>query len=208
MTKSPSWTQLKDASHADLLAMEEADRAFSAALPQRVLDHLQGLSIRGGDSAIPVDRLTHCAQTATRAHRDNRDHEYVVCCLLHDIGDLLSPYTHSEIAAMILEPFVCEANHFMLKHHAVFQGYYFFERIGFDPNARDRFKDSEHYAHAVVFSEYDQASFDPEYDTLPLEFFSPMVWQILSQTPKWAAPRAGMTSAEISGLLSIDSVPQ
>jgi hypothetical protein len=40
-----------------------------------------------------VDRLTHSLQTASRAWRDGRDEEYVVCALLHDIGDTLAPTT-------------------------------------------------------------------------------------------------------------------
>lgn len=98
----PTWTQLSGASREDHLAHEEADRAFAAALPERVLEHLTGLRSRGVDSALPVDRLTHSLQTATRAHRDGRDEEYVVCCLLHDIGDLLSPYRHAQLATLIL----------------------------------------------------------------------------------------------------------
>ena len=198
----PTWTQLSDATKEDHLAHEEADRTFAALLPDRVLEHLEGLRARGTHSALPVDRLTHCLQTATRAHRDGRDEEYVVCCLLHDIGDLLSPYNHAEIAALILEPFVSDANLFMVRHHGIFQGYHFWHHLGFDRNARDRFKDDEHYQHAVEFSEYDQASFDPQYDTLPLEYFVPMVRRVLSRPPKWAqGEERRMTASEVKGLL-------
>ncbi len=199
--KQPTWTQFTDATREDLLAHEEADREFTAALPDRVLEHLKGLSGRGSNSALPVDRLTHCLQTATRAQRDGKDEEYVVCCLLHDIGDLLSPYRHAEIAALVLEPFVSDANHFMVRQHQVFQGYHYFDKLGFDRNARDKFRDHPHYKHAVQFSKYDQASFDPNYDTLPLEYFAPMVQRVLSRPPKWAnEDDAGTTSSEIRGL--------
>src|SRR5207248_11802337 len=72
------------------------------ALPisDRVLSHL---ALLGGDSGgFAVDRLTHSLQTATRAYRAGRDDEYVVCALLHDIGDTLAPANHPEIAASIL----------------------------------------------------------------------------------------------------------
>lgn len=198
----PNWTQLRDATREDHLAHEEADSAFAASLPERVLEHLEGLRARGIDSALPVDRLTHCLQTATRAHRDGCDEEYVVCCLLHDIGDLLSPYNHAEIAALILEPFVSDANLFMVRHHGIFQGYHFWHHLGFDRNARDRFKDDPHYQHAVEFSEYDQASFDANYETLPLEFFAPMVRRVLSRPPNWAQnDECRMTASEVRGLL-------
>ncbi len=196
----PVWKRLSEATREDHLAHEEADRAFAAALPERVLRHLAGLQGRGTDSALPVDRLTHSLQVATRAHRDGRDEEYVVCCLLHDVGDLLSPYRHAELAALILEPFVSEANLFMVRHHAIFQGYHFWHHLGFDRDARARFKDHPHYAHAVAFSEYDEASFDPEYDTLPLDYFEPMVRRLLSRPPTWAKDdEHRMTTSEIRG---------
>ncbi len=202
-TDRATWTQMRDATRDNLLAHEEADREFAAELPSRVIEHLKGLGARGNDSGLAVDRLTHCLQTATRAHRDGQDEEYVACCLLHDVGDLLSPYKHAEIAALVLQPFVSEANLFMVRQHAIFQGHHFFDKLGFDRNARDRFKDSPYYEHAVQFSEYDQASFDPDYDTLPLEFFEPMVERVLSRPPKWArGDEPGMTSREIRGLLA------
>jgi predicted HD phosphohydrolase len=203
MASKPTWTSLSEATKADHLAHEEADRAFAAALPDRVLEHLQGLESRGVASGLPVDRLIHSLQTATRAHRDGRDEEYVVCCLLHDMGDLLAPYKHAELATLILEPFVSEANLFMVREHAIFQGYHFWHQLGFDRNARDKFKDHPHYQHAVEFSEYDQASFDPDYDTKPLEFFEPMVQRLLSRPPKWAREDGHrMTASEIKGLIS------
>lgn len=87
---------------------------------------MKHLTLLDGDfGGFPVDRLTHCLQSATLAHKDGKDEEYVVCCLLHDIGDTLGTYNHADIAASILQPFVSEQNHWMIKHHAIFQGYYF-----------------------------------------------------------------------------------
>lgn len=62
---------------------------------------------------FPIDRLTHCTQTATWALQNGEDEEYVVCALLHDIGDTLGSYNHPEAAAVILQPFVSEANYWM-----------------------------------------------------------------------------------------------
>ena len=67
-------------------------RAFAKGLPDRVLDHLRLLD--GDFGGFPVDRLEHSLQTATRAHRDGRDEQYVVMALLHDIGDTLGSYNH------------------------------------------------------------------------------------------------------------------
>ena len=113
-----------------------------------------------------MDRLTHCLQTATRAHRDGRDEEYVVCALLHDIGDTLGAYNHPDIGAAIVKPFVSEANHWMVEKHGIFQGYYFFHYLGMDRNMRDAFKGHPHFQHTAEFCQkYDQPAFDADYDT-------------------------------------------
>lgn len=155
-------------------------KAFNKGLAKRVIDHLRLLD--GDFGGYPVDRLEHSLQTATRAHRDGRDEEYVVCALLHDIGDTLGSYNHPDIAAAILKPFVSEANLWMVANHGAFQGYYFFDYIGLDKNLREKFKDSPHYEYCAQFCHlYDQAAFDPDYDSEPLEFFVPMVERVFSK---------------------------
>lgn len=103
-------------------------------LPARILAHLRLL---GGDhGGFAVDRLTHCLQTATRAHRANKDDEYVLCALVHDIGDTLGSFNHADVASAVLKPFVSERNHWMVSNHDVFQGYYFFHHLGLDQDMR------------------------------------------------------------------------
>jgi predicted HD phosphohydrolase len=115
-------------------------------------------------------------QTATRAERAGRDDEYVLCALLHDIGDNLAPYNHPSIAAGILKPFVSEANHWMVLHHGIFQGYYFWHHIGGDRDARDEFRDSPYYDLTEEFCAlYDQTAFDASYVSEPLEHFEPLI---------------------------------
>ena len=158
-------------------------KSFNKGLAKRVTDHLRLLD--GDFGGFPVDRLEHSLQTATRAHRDGRDEEYVVCALLHDIGDTLGSYNHPDVAAAILKPFVSEANHWMVANHGAFQGYYFFHHLGLDRNMRDAFKDNPHYQYTAEFChKYDQAAFDPEYKSEPLEFFIPMVERVFSAPKK------------------------
>ncbi|MBI1392910.1 MAG: phosphohydrolase [Alphaproteobacteria bacterium] len=150
---------------------------FAAEGGKRVLDHLKML--KGDAGGFPVDRLTHSLQTATRAHRDGRDDEYVVCALLHDIGDLLGAYNHPDVAAAIVKPFVSERNHWMVEKHGIFQGYYFFHHLGMDRDMREQFRGHPHFEYTAEFCEkYDQAAFDPAYDTMPLEAFEPMVMEL------------------------------
>jgi predicted HD phosphohydrolase len=155
---------------------------LAAGLPDRVLAHLRQL---GGDyGGFAVDRLEHSLQTATRAHRANRDDEYVFCALIHDIGDLLGPLNHADVAAAVVKPFVSEQNHWMVEKHAIFQGYYFFHHLGLDPDMREQFRGHEWFDYTAEFChEYDQPAFDSGYDTLPLEHFEPLVRQVMT-SPK------------------------
>jgi predicted HD phosphohydrolase len=189
------FTALKDCTASDMAIIFRSAEAFSAGLADRVLAHLRLLN--GDFGGFPVDRLEHCLQTATRAERAGMDEEYVVCALLHDIGDTLGPYNHPEIAAAILRPFVSEAHHWMVLHHAVFQGYYYLQHAGLDRNVRDRYRASPHFDLTVDFCErFDQAAFDPGYRSAPLEAFVPMVRRVLSRprTNTYHAP-AGVGSA-------------
>ncbi|RJG06046.1 phosphohydrolase [Noviherbaspirillum cavernae] len=155
-------------------------KPYAQALPDRVLAHLRLLE--GDCGGFAVDRLTHSLQTATRAHRDGRDDEYVICALLHDIGDTLGSYNHPDIAAAILKPFVSEENYVMVEKHGIFQGYYFFHYLGMDRNLRDQFSGQKLYDTTLEFCEkYDAPAFDPAYDTLPLEFFEPMLRRVMAQ---------------------------
>src|SRR5215468_4789535 len=147
---------------------------FASGLPDRVLKHLALLD--GDYGGFPVDRLTHSLQTATLAHADGRDEEYVVCALLHDIGDTLGSFNHADIAAAVLKPFVSEANLWMVEKHGIFQGYFFFHHLGMDRNMRDQFRGHPYYERTEEFcAKYDGPAFNPRGEVLPLSFFEPMV---------------------------------
>lgn len=171
---------MEEGTAEDWKIIGQAFGGFAKELPDRVITHLQLLE--GDCGGFPVDRLTHCLQTATLAHRDGQDEEYVVCALLHDIGDTLGPYNHADVGAALLEPFVSEENHWMVKHHAIFQGYYFFEHLGLDPDLREKYRDHPCFDRTVEFcAKYDAAAFDPEQETLPLSFFEPMLRLVMAK---------------------------
>ena len=175
-----TFTTMADSTAGDWQTILKHFVPHARSLPDRVLAHLKLLD--GDFGGFPVDRLTHCLQTATRAWRDGRDEEYVVCALLHDIGDTLGSYNHADIAAAILKPFVSEANHWMVAHHGIFQGYYFFHHLGLNRNMREAFRDSPYFAQTEEFcAKYDSPSFDRAAETLPLSHFEPMVRRVLGQ---------------------------
>jgi predicted HD phosphohydrolase len=175
-----SFTQMTDAKPEEWVIVGAHAVAFNKTLPDRVLAHLRLL--RDDFGGYAVDRLEHCLQTATRAHRDGRDEEYVVCALIHDIGDTLASFNHPDVAVAILKPFVSEQNLWMVEQHAIFQGYYFFEHLGLDRDMRERFRDHPWFEYTAEFCEkYDQNSFDPKYESMPLETFEPMLRNVMSR---------------------------
>ncbi len=149
-------------------------------LPERLIAHLNLL--RGDYGGFPVDRLEHCLQTATRAFQAGREEEYVACALLHDIGDTLGPHNHAEIAAVIVEPYVSPENHWIVEHHAIFQGYYFFHYLGLDRDLREQFRGHPHFEKTEEFCRlFDQVAFDPNFKSMPLEAFEPILQRVFSQ---------------------------
>ncbi len=153
---------------------------FMAVLPDRILQHMQLLS--GDYGGFPIDRLQHCLQTAELAAEAGENDEFVVCALLHDMGDTLGSYNHADVGAAILQPFVSEANHWMVKHHAIFQGYNFFHHLGMDRNMHEKFIDSEHYEHTKRFvAKYDNPAFDASKPKLDLEIFAPLVKSVMAK---------------------------
>jgi len=175
-----TFTHMKDGKAEDWQIIASSFGEFAKGLPERILTHLKLLE--GDFGGFPVDRLTHCLQTATLAHRDGKDDEYVVCALLHDIGDTLGSYNHADVAAVLLEPFVSEANHWMVKHHAIFQGYFFFHYLGLDRDMREQYRDHPHFEQTIEFvHKYDSPAFNPEAETLPLSYFEPMVRQVFAR---------------------------
>ena len=171
---------MKDGTVEDWAIIGGEAAKHAKGLSARLQQHLTLL--QGDCGGFPVDRLTHCLQTATLAHKDGKDEEYVVCALLHDIGDTLGPANHADVAAVLLEPYVSEANHWMVKHHAIFQGYYFFHYLGLDRNLRDQFKDHPHYERTLEFIEkYDAPAFDPDAECFELSFFEPMMERVFKE---------------------------
>ena len=174
-----SFKTMTDSTKEDWQIIMKEQVAFMGGLPDRILTHLELLDQDYG--GFPIDRLQHCLQTAELAAEAGEDDEYVVCALLHDIGDTLGSTNHADVAAAILQPFISDANHWMIKHHAIFQGYNFFHYVGLDRNMRDQFIESEYYQRTAKFiSRYDDPAFDASKPQLSLSLFEDQVKKVLS----------------------------
>jgi predicted HD phosphohydrolase len=174
-----SFTRMADGTQSDYELLRRLEREHCEGLPDRLIRAVDALTDSLG--GYQVTRYEHSLQTASRALRDGRDEEYVVMALVHDIGDDLAPHSHSEMIGAVLRPFVRPEVHWIAKHHGVFQLYYYGHHVGADRNARDRYRDSPWFDACAEFCElYDQVSFDPKYDSLPMDAFRPLLDSVFS----------------------------
>lgn len=181
MSDKVLFTAMEHGTQADYDLLATYDAAHAAQQADRVLDWLKAMV---GDSPYQISRLDHSLQTATRAERDGADDETIACALLHDIGDVLAPANHSQFAAALLQPYVSEKNHWIVKHHGLFQGYYYFHFTGQNREAREIYRQHPHYQACVDFcARWDQPSFDPDYETRPLDHFEPLVRELFAREP-------------------------
>jgi predicted HD phosphohydrolase len=150
-------------------------RGYRATMPERIRHMLLGLRAFEAGGAFAVDQLTHALQTASYADRAGANEETVLAALLHDIGKVASPDNHGPIAAEILRPVVSEDTRWIVEVHQHFQGRFFYEHLGHDPETYRRYESHPAFARACAFSDWDQAAFDPDYETLPLGHFMPLV---------------------------------
>ena len=183
-----SYVRMDEGTVEDYAIMASYQDAHLASIPRRLMDMLVELGER--EDGSPIDGYAHSLQSASLAYDDGADDEMVFAALMHDIGQLNSMYNHAEVAAAILKPYLSERMYWVVKHHGTFQGYYYFDKVGWDKNARDQYKDSPYYQDCIHFCErYDQIAFRRDYPTKSLEFFQPLIERMVSK----AKPVSGVT---------------
>lgn len=177
-----SFTQMKDGTKEDYEFLTEHEIAYTKGTADRLLKAL--VSLDESLSGYQITRLGHSLQSATRAERDGADTDWIVSALLHDIGDIFAPYNHDEYAAAILRPFVREQCTWVVEKHGDFQLVYYGHHVGADPHKRDAYAGHPYFEDCAEFCErWDQSSFDPDYDTLPVEHFADRVREVFDRTP-------------------------
>jgi predicted HD phosphohydrolase len=179
-----SFTAMKDGTREDYLLLRDLEHRHVAGTADRVL---RELAKQGEESfeGYKITRLEHALQTATRALREGADDDWLVCALLHDIGDGLAPQNHDRFAAEMLRPFVREECAWVVEHHGSFQMVYYAHHYeGWNREEREKYRDNPYYESCVGFCErWDQSSFDPSYDYEPLEHFAPLVHAVFARHP-------------------------
>jgi len=192
------FTEMKHGTREEYEFLRDQERTFNSMTADRILRELasQAEETIGG---YKITRLEHGLQSATRAERDGADIDWIVAALLHDIGDGLAPQNHDKMAAEIIRPFVREEVSWVVEHHGVFQMVYYPHHYeGWNQYEREKYKDSPYYQACVDFCErWDQSSFDPDYDTKPLEYFEPMVREVFDRK---AYDESVIQSGQVQGL--------
>jgi predicted HD phosphohydrolase len=189
MDETVDFTRMDQGTYEEYQLLARKYEPLVSRLPDEIIAMLRRLE--GDRLGYRVDRYQHSLQTATRAARDGADEETVVCALVHDIGDTLAPENHSELAAAAVRPYVSADNYWLIRHHGLFQGYYYFHHVGLDRMAREQYRGHPMFERTAAFCEkWDQTSFDPDYDTLPLAAFEPALRRIFTRTPFAASGEA------------------
>lgn len=181
-----SFTQMSDGTPEDYQLLDGFERQHARGLADRLIDTLDGLTSSLG--GYQITRLEHSLQSATRARLDGADLDWVVATLLHDIGDELAPYNHSEFAAAVIRPYVREEITWTIEQHGVFQSYYYAHHFEQDRNGRDAFAGHPWASLCADFCErWDQNSFDPGFEIHTLDSFVDDVREIFSREAHDAA---------------------
>ena len=176
------FTAMKDGDKEDYDFLHPLEVEYANGTAQRLLTAL--VSLDESLSGYQITRLGHSLQSATRAERDGADTDWIVAALLHDIGDIFAPYNHDEYAASILKPFVREQCTWVVEKHGDFQMLYFGHHVGGDQHKREVYRGHAYFDDCAAFCErWDQASFDPGYDTLPIAHFAPRVHEVFARAP-------------------------
>ncbi|MBT4871466.1 MAG: peptidase [Marinovum sp.] len=176
------FTQMKDGDKEDYDFLTAHETEYTKGTADRLLKALVDLD--ESLSGYQITRLGHSVQSATRVWRDGADDDWVVSALLHDIGDIYAPYNHDEYAATILRPFVREQCTWVVEKHGDFQMVYYGHHVGGNPHKRDAYQGHPYFEDCAAFCErWDQASFDPNYDSKPIEFFTDMVRSVFARAP-------------------------
>lgn len=182
MMDTVSFTRMEDGTQEDYAFLDRLEREHTGKLPERILAALGTLehTLEG----YKISRLEHSLQAATRAEADGADIEMIVAALVHDLGDDLSPANHAQLAAAIIRPYVREEVTWTVEMHGLFQMQFYGDKVGLPTDEHLRHRDHPYFEACERFCrDWDQAAFDPDYESKPLSHFEPMLREVFTRAP-------------------------
>jgi predicted HD phosphohydrolase len=178
------FTRMQDGTAEDWAVIGAAHKEHFTKTPAHLMDMLR--SLEQVTVGFACDQLQHSLMTGTLARRDGASDEEVAIALLHDVGKAVNIPNHGAIGAELMRPYVSEDAYHVIYNHQHFQGKYYYEFAGANPNMREDFTDKSWYELAVkLVDRWDAPAFDPDYEVDSLESFEPLLQEIFSQ-PKRA----------------------
>jgi len=180
-----TFLRMRDATREEWVEIErlEAELYDPAEGALALLDTLRESPLAGH----PVNGYEHSLQAATRALRAGEPDDMIVACLLHDSAVGIAPANHGQVAAEMLRPYVSEETYWVVKHHGIVQklqmvNHPCWGEAGAAEAAVAPIRSHPFFARTRQFcDDYDGASFDPAYDTLPLEAFAGQIERVFGR---------------------------
>ena len=128
----------------------------------------------------PINQLQHSLQMADRVYKDGGSDQLILCALCHDVGKVVGYQYHGEIAAEMLRPFVTDEHYSLVATHQDFECFHLGRLNAHLLYQRERYSSEPWYEAAIQFSLWDQASFDPDYNTPPLKEYLSLIESLCS----------------------------
>lgn len=179
-----TFRRMRDASRDEWEEIErlEAELYDPAEGALALLDTLRDSPLAGH----PVNGYEHSLQAATRALRAGEPDDMVVACLLHDTAVAIAPANHGQVAAEMLRPYVSDETYWVVKHHGIVQKLQMVNHpywgSGVAEGVVAPLRAHPFFARTQQFcDDYDGASFDPTFDTLPLEAFQEQIARVFGR---------------------------
>lgn len=131
-----------------------------------------------------INMYSHGLQAATLAMQAGEDEEFVVVCLLHDIGFSIAGPSHGEFSAALLRPYISEQRRWVLEMHQLFGFPHMHDHPDVTHDERAAFSGHPHFAATADFvARFDQNAVDPTIPILPIAAFAPLVHRVFARPP-------------------------
>ncbi|MCP4211749.1 MAG: HD domain-containing protein [Halieaceae bacterium] len=174
------FTKMQDGTAEDWAVIGAAHQEYFSKTPAHLMDMLR--SLKTVSVGFACDQLHHSLMAGTLARRDDASDEEVAIALLHDVGKAVNIPNHGAIGAELMRPYVSEDAYHAIYNHQHFQGKYYYEFAGANPNMRNDYKGESWYDLAAkLVDRWDAPAFDPDFEVDSLESFEPLLQTLFAQ---------------------------